>query len=163
PSPLERCPGSPSPRCGSDDCRAAGYGGSLDAYHAHRRSAAPAVLRTRPPDTLLRLAEAAPHGEGSRDMTYVDVASLAKLDIEAGRAVHILHPKQIAAFRGHPRGRKDQLLRIGDMYRKKKWLESVIEGPAEVWLGVPRGFVYSTLNVEEDSSLLFLFRNVLHY
>ncbi len=96
-------------------------------------------------------------------MRYADLPALAKLEIEADRAAHILHPKQIAAFRGHPSKRKDRLLALGDMYRKKKWLESVVDGPAVVWLGVPRGFVYSTLEIGSESSLLFLFRNVLHY
>ncbi|TLS53959.1 AIM24 family protein [Paenibacillus antri] len=96
-------------------------------------------------------------------MTPSDTSALAKLDIERNASVHVLHPKQIAAFRGASSQRKDRLLALGDMYRKKKWLESVVEGPAELWIGLPRGFSYSTLEIGTESSLLFLFRNVLHY
>jgi hypothetical protein len=92
-----------------------------------------------------------------------ELPSLAKLEVAPNAAVHVLHPKQIAAFRGAPSNRKDRLLALGDMYRKKKWLASVIEGPAEAWIGLPRGFAYSMLDIEAESSLLFLFRNVLHY
>ncbi|MCI3920123.1 AIM24 family protein [Paenibacillus sp. TRM 82003] len=92
-----------------------------------------------------------------------DQPTLAELRIVEGETVHVLQPSQIAAFRGLPMRRKDRLLRLGDMYRKKKWLESVISGPASVWIGVPRGFSHRTLEIGGDSDLLFLFRNVLYY
>lgn len=90
-------------------------------------------------------------------------AAVAELTVSAGESVHVLHPRQIAAFRGAPACRKDRLLRIGDAYRKKKWLESVISGPAAVWVGLPRGFFHRELDIGADSDLLFLFRNVLYY
>lgn len=92
-----------------------------------------------------------------------DQPTLAELQVAEGETVHVLQPGQIAAFRGSPSRRKDRLLRLGDMYRKKKWLESVVSGPASLWIGVPRGFCHRTIDIGEESDLLFLFRNVLYY
>lgn len=75
----------------------------------------------------------------------------------------ILRPGQITAFSGKPRQREDQLLNLAGMYRKKRWLQAKLSGPAECVLGLPIGFHLVPVEVPADSHLLYDFRHVLYY
>ncbi|MFC4776210.1 AIM24 family protein [Paenibacillus sp. GCM10023252] len=87
----------------------------------------------------------------------------ASLQLEAGEKLHVLHPKAILAFQGAPYLREDRFLDLAGMYRKKKWIKSVLEGPSTLLLGLPPGCSLLTVPIPEDSNLLFDYRHILYY
>jgi hypothetical protein len=75
----------------------------------------------------------------------------------------VLRPRQLTAFQGYPGHREDQLLSLAGIYRKKRWLQAKLKGPAECVLGLPLGFRLIPTEVPEESHLLYDFRHVLYY
>jgi uncharacterized protein (AIM24 family) len=88
---------------------------------------------------------------------------LAAMTLDAGEAVHVLHPNQIVAFQGAPSLREDSFMKLSGMYRKKRLVQSRIQGPARFMLGLPEGYSLGTVDIKEDDDLLFEFRHVLFY
>ncbi|MBB6635911.1 AIM24 family protein [Cohnella thailandensis] len=86
-----------------------------------------------------------------------------RIELEAGEAMHVLHPKSIVAFQGSPRNREDRVMDLSNAYRKKKWIRSKLTGPAEAVLGLPAECSLTVVDIEADSDLLFNFRHVLFY
>lgn len=87
----------------------------------------------------------------------------ARIALDADDTLHVLHSRSIIAYQGDPRGREDRFMDIGGMYRKKKWVRSRLQGPAEFLLGLPAGFSLLTIDVPEESNLLFDFRHVAFF
>jgi hypothetical protein len=56
---------------------------------------------------------------------------LATLTVETGEAVCVLHPNQIVAFQGGAAQREDSFMNLPGMYRKKRFVQSRIHGPAQ--------------------------------
>lgn len=83
--------------------------------------------------------------------------------LEPGEALHVLHPKTIVAFQGAPLQREDRVMDLANAYRKKKWIRSKLQGPADVLLGLPPGCALTVVDIEPDSDLLFDFKHVLFY
>ncbi|WP_438448638.1 AIM24 family protein [Gorillibacterium sp. sgz5001074] len=81
----------------------------------------------------------------------------------AGEKVHLLHPKQIIAFRGDPRGRTDRFMDWKGMYRKRKLIQAELQGPCEVMAALPAGYCLKPLAISGGSDLLFEFRNLFSY
>ncbi|MFC6331746.1 AIM24 family protein [Paenibacillus septentrionalis] len=86
-----------------------------------------------------------------------------RIQLEAEETLHVLHAKAIMAYQGSPLGREDKLMGLGGVYRKKKWIRSRLQGPASFMLGLPAGFSLETLDIPEDSNLLFDFRHVVFF
>jgi uncharacterized protein (AIM24 family) len=87
----------------------------------------------------------------------------ARITLDADDTLHVLHSRSIIAYQGDPRGREDRFMDIGGMYRKKKWVRSRLQGPSEFLLGLPAGFSLLTIDVPEESNLLFDFRHVAFF
>ncbi|MFD1956357.1 AIM24 family protein [Paenibacillus thailandensis] len=77
--------------------------------------------------------------------------------------LHMLHPKSIVAFRGEPQLREDRLMDLAGMYRKKKWVRSLLHGPSEFVIGLPSGCNVETVPIENNGNLLFDIRHVLFF
>lgn len=77
--------------------------------------------------------------------------------------LHILHPNQILAYKGHPSGREDRFMDIKGAYRKRRWIRSKISGPSELLIGLPPACKLHVVPIEGDSNLLFDFRSVLFF
>lgn len=90
-------------------------------------------------------------------------ARMAILRIEQDESVHILHPNQIVAFQGKSEQREDSLMKLPSMYRKKRFVQSRVYGPANLMLGLPEGFSMAVVPIEADDDLLYEFRHVLFY
>ncbi|WP_409345485.1 AIM24 family protein [Paenibacillus sp. MBLB4367] len=78
-------------------------------------------------------------------------------------ALQLLHPKALLAYQGFPQNREDKIMDLAGMYRKKKLVRSRIMGPAELIIGLPPGCLLETIEIPEESDLLFDFRHVLFY
>jgi len=85
------------------------------------------------------------------------------ISLEHNDVLHLLHPKTLLAYQGDPRNREDKLMDLGGMYRKKKLVRSRIQGPADMIVGLPPSFLLESVDIPEDSDLLFDFRHVLFY
>ncbi|WP_138755297.1 AIM24 family protein [Paenibacillus sinopodophylli] len=83
---------------------------------------------------------------------------LAELD-----KLHVLHPKSIIAYQGDPQSREDRFMDLAGMYRKKRWIRSILSGPSEFIIGLPAGCSLETVYIEEKSDLLFDFRHVIFF
>jgi uncharacterized protein (AIM24 family) len=88
---------------------------------------------------------------------------LATLTVDRDESVHVLHPSQIVAFQGSSSQRVDSFMRLPSMYRKKRFVQSRIYGPARFMLGVPDGYCVGTVPIAEEDDLLFEFKHVLFY
>ncbi|PYI52910.1 AIM24 family protein [Paenibacillus flagellatus] len=91
------------------------------------------------------------------------LSSTAELHLAEGEAVHVLHPQQIAAFRGESARREDKLMNLQGMYRKKKLIRSKLSGPSSVLLSLPGGYTLHSLKLGGNEDLLFEFRHLLYY
>ncbi|CAM4415049.1 uncharacterized protein (AIM24 family) [Paenibacillus endophyticus] len=77
--------------------------------------------------------------------------------------LHVLHPKSIIAYQGDPQSREDRFMDLAGMYRKKRWIRSILSGPSEFIIGLPAGCSLETVHIEEKSDLLFDFRHVIFF
>lgn len=84
-----------------------------------------------------------------------------QIQLDAGEALHVLHPQAIAAFQGNPRCREDRFMDIGGAFRKKRWTRSRLSGPCRFILGLPPGFTLELIDIPEEGNLLFDFRHVM--
>lgn len=91
------------------------------------------------------------------------LAQAARFVLENGERVHVLHPKQIIAYRGHPQSRTDRLLNLKGMYRKRKLIQADILGSCEFLTALPQGYSLKTLQISGGSDLLFEFRHLFFY
>lgn len=90
-------------------------------------------------------------------------AQAARFALSEGDRVHVLHPKQIIAYRGHPQGRNDRLMNLKGMYRKRKLIQADISGPCEFLAALPYGYCMKSLAISGGSDLLFEFRHLFYY
>lgn len=90
-------------------------------------------------------------------------ARMATLRIEQNESIHVLHPNQIVAFQGMSEQREDSLMKLPGMYRKKRLIQSRLQGPAQLLLGLPDGYSMSVLPLGAEDDLLYEFRHVLFY
>ncbi len=90
-------------------------------------------------------------------------ASMIRISLSEGEAIHVLKQRLIAAFQGKSGQREDRLLKLGEMYRKRSFVESVLHGESDVWLGIPAGFFFQEVPISLKNELLFDTRNVLYY
>ncbi|WP_261304118.1 AIM24 family protein [Paenibacillus andongensis] len=100
------------------------------------------------------------------EVSFEEVSSHAKiatLCIEQGESVHVLHPNQIVAFQGKSEQREDSFMKLPSMYRKKRFVQSRLHGPANVMLGLPEGYSMAVIPIDADDDLLYEFRHVLFY
>lgn len=86
-----------------------------------------------------------------------------RYQLEAGEKLHLLHPKQIIAYRGNPHGRVDRFMSFKGMYRKKKLLQAELEGPCELLAALPHGYHLKNLSIQGGSDLLFEYRHLFTY
>jgi len=86
-----------------------------------------------------------------------------KITLEKEEVLHVLHAKGIIAYQGPPLAREDKLMGPGGAYRKKKWIRSRLQGPSSFLLGMPAGFSLETIDIPQQSNLLFDFRHVVFY
>lgn len=87
----------------------------------------------------------------------------ARIRLELGESLHVLHPKSILAFQGPAVSREDRFMDLAGAYRKRKWIRSKLQGPCEFILGLPRGFFLETVDIPEQSELLFDLRHVMFF
>jgi uncharacterized protein (AIM24 family) len=87
----------------------------------------------------------------------------ATLSVDLNESIYVLHPGQIVAFQGESYQREDSFMKLPSMYRKKRFVQSRIYGPASFMLGLPEGYCLGTVPIEVDDDLLFEFRHVLFY
>ncbi|WP_419874670.1 AIM24 family protein [Candidatus Pristimantibacillus sp. PTI5] len=83
--------------------------------------------------------------------------------LEASDKLHVLHPKSIIAYQGDPQNREDRFMDLAGMYRKKRWIRSMLSGPSEFIIGLPAGCSLETVLIDENSDLLFDFRHVIFF
>ncbi len=83
--------------------------------------------------------------------------------LEESDKLHVLHPKSIIAYQGDPESREDRFMDLAGMYRKKRWIRSLLSGPSEFILGLPAGCSLETVHIDEKSDLLFDFRHVIFF
>jgi len=83
--------------------------------------------------------------------------------LEDDEALHVLHSKSIISYQGSPNHREDKLMDISGVYRKKKWIRTRLQGPSSFLIGLPAGFVMESIDIPEDSHLLFDFRHVVFF
>lgn len=83
-----------------------------------------------------------------------------RVQLDETDALQLLHPKSIVAYQGAPRSREDRFMDLGGAFRKKKWIRSRLQGPCEFLFGLPAGCSLETIEIPEDSNLLFDFRHV---
>ena len=84
-----------------------------------------------------------------------------RVELDAGEALHVLHPQAIAAFRGNPLAREDRFMDLGGALRKKRWTRAKLTGPCRFILGLPPGFTLEMIDIPEEGHLLFDFRHVM--
>lgn len=77
--------------------------------------------------------------------------------------LHFLHPKSIIAYQGSPQLREDRFMDFAGLYRKKKWIRSLLSGPSEFIIGLPPGCSLETVHIDGHSDLLFDFRHILFF
>lgn len=85
------------------------------------------------------------------------------VQLEEQEAVYVLHPQQIVSFQGQSEQREDHFMDIAGMYRKRKFIQSRIAGPASFLLGLPAGFCIQMLPITEGTDLLFEWKHILFY
>lgn len=85
------------------------------------------------------------------------------LTLRPEETVRVLHPQQIAAYRGKPDGRIDSLMNIKGMYRKRKLIQAGFRGPCELLIALPAGFSMKPITLENGSDLLYDLRHLLYY
>ncbi|MFD2114681.1 AIM24 family protein [Paenibacillus yanchengensis] len=85
------------------------------------------------------------------------------VSLEEEEKLHVLHSKSIIAYQGSPNGREDKWMDIGGLYRKKKWIRTLLTAPCSFVLGLPAGFSLEAIEVPEHSNLLFDFRHVVFF
>ncbi|MBD2867896.1 AIM24 family protein [Paenibacillus arenilitoris] len=83
--------------------------------------------------------------------------------LEEADKLHVLHPKSIIAYQGEPLSREDRFMDLAGMYRKRRWIRSLLTGPSEFILGLPAGCTLETVDIGEQSDLLFDFRHVIFF
>lgn len=89
--------------------------------------------------------------------------SAVTFDLGEGDLVHVLHPQQIIAYRGSSHLRHDKLMNIKGMYRKRKLIQADFSGPCRFTAALPPGFSFTTVPIEDGSSLLYDFRYLFYY
>lgn len=85
------------------------------------------------------------------------------IKLEKEDRLHVLHPKSIIAYQGEPQNREDRFMDFAGMYRKKRWIRSLLTGPSQFILGLPAGCSLETIEITEKSDLLFDFRHVIFF
>ncbi|TXK80978.1 AIM24 family protein [Paenibacillus sp. N3.4] len=88
---------------------------------------------------------------------------MASLNIGYKESVHVLHPNQIVGFLGKSEQREDSLMKLPSMFRKRRFIQSRLHGPATVMLGLPEGYNITIVPVGAEDDLLYEFRHVLFY
>lgn len=86
-----------------------------------------------------------------------------RVELDAGEALHVLHPESIIAYQGEPASREDRLMDLGGAYRKKKWIRAQLKGPSRFILGLPPGCSLEAIDIPESGSLLFDYRHVVMF
>jgi len=86
-----------------------------------------------------------------------------RIELDGDEMLHLLHPKALLAFQGDPRNREDRFMNLSGMYRKRKLIQSQLQGPACLILGMMPGCMMEVVDIPQDSNLLFDFRHVLFY
>lgn len=98
----------------------------------------------------MKAAVPAPHGH-------------VRVTLDAADKLHVLHPKAIIAYQGLPHQREDRFMDLAGIYRKRKWIRSLLTGPSEFVLGLPPGCSLETVDIAQDSDLLFDLRHVIFF
>jgi len=93
----------------------------------------------------------------------MDGGQMARFRLEEGELTHVLHPKQIVAYRGRPEGRSDRFMDLKGMYRKRKLLRADLAGPCEFLAALPPGYHMKDVRLEGGSDLLFELRHLFYY
>jgi hypothetical protein len=83
--------------------------------------------------------------------------------LESADKLHVLHPKAIIAYQGLPHLREDRFMDLAGLYRKRKWIRSLLSGPSEFVLGLPPGCSLESVQIEKDSDLLFDLRHIIFF
>jgi uncharacterized protein (AIM24 family) len=90
-------------------------------------------------------------------------AQAVRYTLEQEERITVLHPNQIIAYRGDPRGRTDRFMNIKGMYRKRKLIQAEFTGPCEFLTALPHGYCLKKISISGGSDLLFEFRNLFYY
>ncbi|GFN31169.1 AIM24 family protein [Paenibacillus xylaniclasticus] len=85
------------------------------------------------------------------------------VSLEETDKLHLLHPKSVIAFQGLPHHREDRIMNLAGMYRKRKMIRSLFQGPSELVVGLPPSCSLETVEIDEKSNLLFDLRNVMFF
>lgn len=85
------------------------------------------------------------------------------ISLAEGDKLHVLHPSAIMAYQGAPHSREDRFMDLAGLYRKKKWIRSLLTGPCNFITGLPPGCSLVNVPIPEDSGLLFDFRHVFYF
>lgn len=94
------------------------------------------------------------------NITSLSPIGHVRVELAENETLHVLHPGSIVAYQGQPRSREDRFMDIGGAYRKKRWIRSRLQGPSHFIMGLPPGYMLETIDIPEESHLLFDFRHV---
>lgn len=97
------------------------------------------------------------------DITTPNMLGHAHISLQQDDALHVFHPKSIIAFQGSPKLREDRFMDLAGVFRKRKWIRSRIAGPSEFIIGLPPGCALETIEIPENSDLLFDYKHVLFF
>lgn len=98
--------------------------------------------------------ESDPSGFGGQAVTF---------RIGEGELLHVLHPAQIIAFRGHVGSRTDRLMNMKGIYRKRKFIRADLAGPCEFVAAMPPSVTLKSINLSDGSDLLYDFKHLFFY
>lgn len=97
------------------------------------------------------------------DATSPSAIGHVKVTLHEADKLHVLHPGAIIAYQGAPQKRQDHFMDLAGVYRKKKWVRALLSGPSEFIIGLPPGCSLATIDIGQDSDLLFDYRHVLYF
>jgi len=85
------------------------------------------------------------------------------VSLEETDKLHLLHPKSVIAFQGLPHHREDRLMDLAGIYRKRRMIRSLFQGPSELVVGLPAGCSLEAVEIDKSSNLLFDLRHVMFF
>jgi Uncharacterized conserved protein len=86
-----------------------------------------------------------------------------QISLQESDKLHLLHPKSIVAFQGSPQHREDNLMNLSRIYHKRKMIQSQLQGPSELVVGLPAGCSLEVVEINKQVNLLFDLRHIMFF
>lgn len=94
---------------------------------------------------------------------YNAAGGVVEAELSAGERLHVLYPRQIAAYRGAPSNREDRFTEWSALLRRKKWIQTRLTGPCSCLIALPAGYTATLLPLEQGGDLLFDYNSLLFH